>query len=154
MMNTLKPDKSMKQSSLSKYKKLQERLAKKGKEVIITPEGLPKISAVFIDFMEPYRFFLENSENRLFYVMIGTMAWNLSFIPKKHYKKELHCITDTLKAEMTNLDQEDQKEIRDSIAKLVERKLKYFADDPRYIEDFELTGDDEEFRIAIACSFL
>jgi hypothetical protein len=66
---------------------------------------------------------------------LGSMAWNLSIIPKKSRQKELE--TD-LKKVMKSQDAEAIEVTRVLIEELIERKEKLFPDNQRMIMSFDL----------------
>lgn len=129
---------------------LNKRLEASGKTTRKTPKDMPKMSEVFIEFMEPFRFLLENSEERDFIVLVGVVAWNMGLAPKKHHKKMIHSFTDSFAEMEEDVDPELTKEVRSVLTELIHRKVKEFSDDPRKIIDYQIKPGNDEFRIAIA----
>jgi hypothetical protein len=66
---------------------------------------------------------------------LGSLAWNLSIMPKKSRRKELET---ALKKVMKGQDTESIEVTRVFIEELIERKEKLFPDNQRMIMSFDL----------------
>lgn len=132
--------------------RLEQRLQKSQRRTARSPENMPKMSGVFIDFISPYEDFLDEAEHREEFISLAVTAWNLALAPRKHRKKLTHEFTEMMLEEDPNTPADVLKAMRTLLNELMTEKLEYFAEDTRFITDYELTNAEEwkDCRIAIA----
>lgn len=132
--------------------RLEQRLQKNQRRTVRPPEDMPKMSGVFIDFISPYEDFLDDEEHREEFISLAVTAWNLALAPRKHRKKLIHGFTEIMLEADPDTPADVLKAMRTLLNDLMKEKLEYFAEDTRFITDYELTHAEEwqDCRIAIA----
>ncbi|MCC6190985.1 MAG: hypothetical protein IT318_18345 [Anaerolineales bacterium] len=106
-----------------------------------------KMSDVLAEFVAPY---LELAETPAAYeqlLKLAVLAWNLALFPPA----ERAAMTDeAFSPERLHVDEATRRDMRLLAAQLILRKLADFAGDARYIVDFKVehNGDDYELRVA------
>ncbi|NJN72947.1 MAG: hypothetical protein HC799_09135 [Limnothrix sp. RL_2_0] len=132
--------------------RLGQRLQKQQIRTVRAPDNMPKMSGVFIDFISPYQDFLAEPEDRDEFISIAVTAWNISLAPRKHRKKLVHGFAETMLEEDEDTPADVLKAMRILLNELMTEKLKYFAEDTRFITDYELTNAEkwQDCRLAIA----
>lgn len=132
--------------------RLGQRLQKQQIRTVCAPDNMPSMSAVFIDFISPYEDFLDEAEHRNEFISLAVTAWNLALAPRKHRKKLIHGFAEIMLEEDPDTPAEALKAMRILLNELMTEKLEYFAEDTRFITDYELTNAEEwqDCRIAIA----
>jgi hypothetical protein len=115
-------------------KKVKENF---GEDILLLRDepGLVKMSKALETLVEPYLEKASGKHQIEVLLTLGSMAWNLSIIPKKSRQKELE--TD-LKKVMKSQDAEAIEVTRVLIEELIERKEKLFPDNQRMIMSFDL----------------
>ncbi len=116
-------------------------------DIVKNPKGHVKMSDVLETFIEPYEeeeLTLNQRQNLLGIVVI---AWNLALLPKDKRKAALkEIIRELLKGE----DPWFQRETREMIDEMVARKDQFFADNQRYIVNYQLQDLGTEFHLTVA----
>ncbi len=101
--------------------------------------GVAKMSDVLKDFVSPYEDVPQNKKELQRFLETAVTAWNLALLPKKERIKILDEIfIPILKKAKTVIDVEDIAYGRSLIEKLIDRKLKYFADNQRQVMSFQI----------------
>jgi hypothetical protein len=101
----------------------------KGAKLIGAIPGMPKMSAVFLDFLEPY---WKNEAQLRKLLIIGVIAWNAG------------CVTGEKKAALVEptlalVPAEFREELKCMLDDMISRKETQFADDRRLILNYDLT---------------
>lgn len=132
--------------------RLGQRLQKQQIRTVRAPDNMPNMSGVFLDFISPYQDFLTEPEDRNEFISLAVTAWNFSFAPRKQRKKLVHAFAEMMLEEDEDTPADVLKAMRILLTELMTEKLKYFAEDKRFITDYELTNAEEwqDCRIAIA----
>src|SRR5713226_8040321 len=120
--------KRKKRSHLGKIPPILRHLPKGVKLVGAIP-GMPKMSAVFLDFLEPY---WKNEDELKKMLTVGAIAWNAGCVTGQ---KRAELVEPTLAAFPADL-REDLKRI---LEELIWRKGTQFAGDRRLILNYDLT---------------
>jgi hypothetical protein len=107
-----------------------------------------KLSSVLHDFLEPYIDGEETEEEYYSLITLGVLAWNLSFLSKKAQKKVLDELFQP-NALMIQDRSEFIDDIKAVVRQMIVSKKRYFAKYKRYIIDFELKDEGDEFRLAV-----
>ncbi len=103
------------------------------------PSGVAKMSDILKDFVSPYEDVPQNRKELQHFLETAVTAWNLALLPKKERIKILDKIfIPMLKKAKTVIDKEDIAYGRFLIEELIDRKLKYFADNQRKVMSFQI----------------
>ncbi|MGC1375335.1 MAG: hypothetical protein WA821_03875 [Anaerolineales bacterium] len=100
--------------------------------VLVDAEG-PKISEVFLEFIEPYEKDAPTDEAFEKLLVIAVMAWNAAVLGAEEGQE---LIDVTVGAIAKSAGQTWGEEAKGIIAAMIERKQNFFADDNRYIMDY------------------
>ncbi len=97
--------------------------------VVTTPEGLPKMSDVLVEFAQPLLAEAQTESDYRAAFALASLAWNLAMVP---FLKRVKCLSELIKiTDRANAD----------IAwDLIQRKHKLFSKDSRWVLDFEITN--------------
>ena len=129
-------------ASNKSFEKLQKTVKQDfGEDVqmVRNMEGLAKMSEVLKDFIRPYADIPQNKKELQRLLETVVTAWDLAFMPKEKRESELDQIfASMLKKAKKNIDKEDLATSRALIEDLIDRKLKYFANEKRQVVDFQV----------------
>jgi len=126
--------------SKKSFEKLEKNIKSDfGKDVQIVRnlEGIAKMSEVLRDFVSPYADIPKSKKELQSLFGMAVSAWDLSFLPEKEIKTTLDQIF-TQAYNPRNVDVEEHKIGRAMLEEMIDRKLKYFADEHRQVEDFQV----------------
>jgi hypothetical protein len=101
-------------------------------------EGIAKMSEVLDDFIRPYADTYQTKKELQYLLENAVAAWNLALMPAEERIAMLDKIFVAMIKESKNLDADDIATSRSFIEDLIDRKLKYFADEHRRVIDFQL----------------
>jgi len=107
----------------------------------ILPEGY-KMSAVFLEFMEPYVTDDMEPEEQHLRFRFSQIAWNASFLPMQKWLQEFISV-------LKPFPPADQIILKDMFASMVERKRQNFAEYRRFITDFEILDQGDDYRLLV-----
>jgi hypothetical protein len=133
-----------KKKDKDKKKALKHRFAKPGAPtgaspadhvILHEPPGRVKMSEVIEEFIEPYSDHWETPEQLLRVLAVAAIAWNVAIEP--HRGKEL------VDGALAALSPDARDDFRLILATLIERKLRFFADNTRLILDYRVTTLDD-----------
>jgi hypothetical protein len=116
-------------------------------EIDFQPGEGPKLSAVFLDFIEPFREYASTDEAYQKLIAIAVIAWNATLLSKPE-RKEL--IDATIHSIVTTAGEEWRKDSETTLAMLIKHKERHFADDKRFIVDYRLTETENEYHLSMA----
>jgi len=102
-----------------------------------------KMSAVLIDFMEPYMDEVKTVHQYRILTSLAAIAWNAALLPQPNREEMIQKIEQTM-------PQEHRETVQELIEELIERKQEYFADITRYITHYEITETEDDWHLAIA----
>ena len=126
--------------SKKSFEKLEKNIKSDfGKDVQIVRDlkGITKMSEVLEDFVSPYADIPSSKKELESLFGMAVSAWNLSFMPEEERTKTL----DQVFAQAfnpRNVDAEDLEIGRAMVEEMIDRKLKYFADEHRQVTDFQV----------------
>jgi hypothetical protein len=121
-------------------------LLKDGWRVATDIDG-PKLSAVLLEFIKPYK---KDDPTREVYDKLITMAvvsWNAALQDGEERQKYIHAMVDMI---INITGEEWRKEAESIIQMMIKRKERYFAEDNRHIVDFCLTETSQEYHLSVA----
>ncbi len=124
----------------------QSPLSNQFEGIIENPKGAAKMSDVLEAFVEPYLDFTTNLQEREKLFSIAVVAWNLTLMPEQTQKAGIDKIIQTLPRN----DRQAQKDTREIIAELMERKQQFFANNHRYIVEFHLQTIGNRHHLSVA----
>jgi hypothetical protein len=111
------------------------------------PAGERKLSAVLLEFAEPYRAQATTVQAFESLIIVAALAWNKALLrgtkPQAAFDEMLHPFLDSLSAA-------GRTEIEQLIAVLIRRKNQFFADDHRYVVSFEVSDAGEQYALSVA----
>ena len=115
--------------------------------VINSPFGQVKMTEVLQAFVEPYIEETDNRSQRQQIFEIAVIAWNLAVIDEAKRQPMLDQAIDQV---LNSDDIEEQKDFRDLLEELIDRKLAYFDEVKRMIINFELKDVGREYQLSVA----
>ncbi|MEB3310576.1 MAG: hypothetical protein VKJ02_10110 [Snowella sp.] len=142
------------------FKRFKEKLESnpdnQNKLFIENPKHLRKMSEVLIDFIQPFLDDVETSQQRTMLVEIAIMAWNVALLPEETREEFLQQMLSSKNNQGISLFTEENSETKEEfqrlMKRLIKRKLKYFAEENRFVTDFQVTEDTGHFHISVASS--
>jgi len=117
-----------------------------GWRLVMDMEG-PKLSAVLLEFIEPYKKDAPTTEGYDKLVTMAVIAWNAALEDGAERTKYIQAMVNAI---VDMAGEEWRKDAENVIEMMVERKERYFPDDKRYIVDYRLTETNQEYRLAVA----
>lgn len=115
-------------------------------EIVSNLEGHEKMSEVLEAFVEPYLYTTHTYEQQKVLLTIACFAWNLSLLPANQRSVELDRIIHSL---TLGGDRQEEQETREILEEMMVRKQDFFADNKRYILDFELQRGNREHHLSV-----
>ena len=120
-----------KHARLQKQKRARQGLF--GDTIIVaTPPGGEKMSAVLLEFLEPYSEQWRNEEEFRKLVNLAVAAWNAALFPDSERDKAIQEIVDTVPPEI-------RADLREILEGMIQRKITHFGGNKRAIINYEVT---------------
>ena len=116
-----------------------------------TPKNLAKMSEVLMEYIEPFLEGTETYEECSNLLEIAVMSWNMALVSEEERQEELKELFSDNASDPEEIEAE--KLIQKLMNKFIKRKLKFFAEEKRFITDFKLTENSGRFHISVASSF-
>ncbi|MBW4557918.1 MAG: hypothetical protein KME59_18680 [Trichormus sp. ATA11-4-KO1] len=116
-------------------------------QIIIEPPGAEKMSEVLEEFVEPYIDSVDSIEAHRNLLQLAILAWNTSLLPQAEQRK---IVDSALTKNLFGGDIQMQKEIKQLVNKMIERKQNYFPQIKRFITDFTLKGTGKRVHLSVA----
>jgi len=110
-----------------------------------------KLSKVLERFVEPYQYLSTTMAEYEKLITVAQLAWNVSLLPAK---ERAQVLSDAFKASMPFADEKATEEFQATINVLLERKMRYFSDDRRFIVSFELKETEKGHHLSVASTQL
>lgn len=115
--------------------------------VVTGPKGGVKISEVLEAFAQPYLKETRTHEQREILFNLAVMSWNIALMPESKWQPAIDQIVEL---GSDRKDPRAERDIRSVIEEMIARKLKLFGECRRYIVDFQLQDEGEEFHLSVA----
>ena len=148
---------SQRKKELASFKSFKEEiendpeLKNKNTVFVETPKNLPKMSEVLMEYIEPFLEDTDTYEECSNLLEIAVMSWNMALVSEEERQELLKKLFPGDSSDLEEI--EDEKEVQRLIQKLIKRKLKFFAEEKRFVKDFKLTQNAGRFHISVASSF-
>ncbi len=146
-----------KEKASSKFLEKFQKSVKRDFDIDLQPltgqEGIAKMCDVLTAFISPYDNLPHNMQEFRYLIETAITAWNLALLPEEERITMLDKICVVMFKKSENIDQEFIEISRTLIENLIDRKLKYFADNQRRIIDFQLEDfGKDEYHLSVASS--
>ena len=123
-----------------------------GKEFLIAPPNMTKMSEIIIDYARPLLNVAKNDEEQKKALSIAIAIWNLSLYPKEMQSECIGKITEIMTASRKDSRlSENEKEVLNF---LMERKKTFFPEIKRVILDYEYVETPKGFHINVVSNIL
>lgn len=119
--------------------------------LVANPQGEAKMSGVLEAFVEPYWDTARNRSQREKLLSVAVIAWNLALTPENERQLMIDQVIEQSLEGNDPLAQQDMREILDE---LIARKQKFFADNQRYIIEFQLQDLGKQFHLSVASTLM
>jgi hypothetical protein len=116
-----------------------------------TPKNLAKMSEVLMEYIEPFLEGTETYQECSSLLEIAVMSWNMALVSEEERQELLKELFSKHPSDPEDIEAE--KELQRLMNKLIKRKLKFFAEEKRFVTDFKLTQNSGHFHISVASSF-
>jgi hypothetical protein len=125
--------------SFEKFQRSVKRDFGTDMQMITGQDGITKMSDVLKDFVSPYADIPQNMQEIRHLIETAVTAWDLALMPEGERIIMLDKIfVSMIKKAKKSIDKEDIATSRALIEDLIDRKLKYFADNQRRVIDFQV----------------
>ncbi|MBI4674676.1 MAG: hypothetical protein HY741_23780 [Chloroflexi bacterium] len=104
-------------------------------KIIQSPPGESKISAVFLEFIEPFKQYAETGPALEKLIVLGICAWNAALLSDAEQNKFVKEIMETL---LGQAGEEWRSDLDYLLKSLLERKAQFFAGNRRFIVSYHL----------------
>ncbi len=115
-------------------------------DVVVNPKGTAKMSEVLGEFISPYRHLAKNRNAYESLLAIAILAWNVAILPEDQEQK----LIDEALQQVVKLDFLVKQDVKSFLNALIARKKNYFADNKRYIMDFQLQEIGNRYHLSVA----
>jgi len=148
--------KRLKKAIFDSQEKLLQRVKDQsidgGKEFLIAPPNMTKMSEIIIDYARPLLNAAKNDEEQKKALSIAIAIWNLSLYPKEMQSEYIGKITEIMTASRKDSRlSENEKEVLNF---LMERKKTFFPEIKRLILDYEYVETPKGFHINVVSNTL
>ncbi len=126
-------------------------LGEKFAGLVKNPKGEVKMSEVLENFVDPYLGAVQNSQQRQKLFTLAVFAWNVAILPIAQQERIIETM---LKESLPGADFTVRQDTRQLLDSLIARKQSLFADNQRYIVDFQLQGQDQKFHLSVASTLM
>ena len=120
------------------------------------------MSEVLLDFIEPYRSFADTDEAMEKLVIIGITAWNVSMLPEDERDATItklaigaiggqslvRRITSKIRTALLGVSR-DVEDFKQVVYELIERKLRHYAANQRFIVSYELSQTEDDIHLFV-----
>ena len=148
------PYKSQRQKEIESLKLFKQEMENnpdnENAEFVENPKGFRKMSEVLLEYIQPFLEDTETYQERSKLVDVAVMAWNLSLISEEKRQEFVTQVVTELFSEPEEI--EVQKEFKRLVNKSIKRKLKFFAEEERFVKDFKLTENAGDLHLSVASS--
>lgn len=142
---------SQRQKELASFRRFKQEMENdpdnENTVFVDNPENLRKMSEVLLEYIQPFLENTETSKERSHLVDTAVMAWNLTLISEEKREELIMELFSGAKGT------EQQKGFERLIQRLIKRKLKFFAEEKRFVTDFKLTEHAGGIHLSVASSF-
>ena len=115
------------------------------------PAGESKISAVFLEFIEPFKKYADTDPAMEKLVVLGICAWNAEVVPAGERQKLIDTVMQNV---LGQAGEEWRGELTHILDSLTKRKRKRFADDHRCIVSYRLESTADTFHLSMVSTVL
>jgi hypothetical protein len=148
--------KRLKKAIFDSQEKLLQRVKDEsidgGKEFLIAPPNMTKMSEIIIDYARPLLNAAKNDEEQKKALSIAIAIWNLSLYPKEMQSEYIGKITEIMTASRKDSElSENEKEVLNFLMK---RKKTLFPEIKRVILDYEYVETPKGFHINVVSNIL
>jgi len=126
-------------------------LKNKNTVFVENPKNLAKMSEILLEYIAPFLENIDTYEECSNLLEIAVMAWNFALVSEEERQEELKEMFSGNPSDPEEIKAE--KIIKELMNKFIKRKLKFFAEEKRFITDFKLTQNSGRFHISVASSF-
>jgi len=127
-------------------RQMRERGLLKDGLVSTDTEG-PKLSAVLLEFIEPYEKDAPTREAYEKLVAMAVISWNAAIESGARRKKYVRAMVQAI---VDMAGEEWRRDAENVIEMMIRRKERYFAEDKRYIVDYRVTETSKEYHLSVA----
>ncbi len=119
----------------------------RGMKTKIMPGRGPKMSAVLLDFVEPYTKYADTDEAYRKLLTLAVMAWNASLMPAEERRRMIDSV---LNAGIPGGTKKLKADLKKLVEELIARKEAHFGQYTQMIVDFQLQDTDEGLHLSVA----
>lgn len=116
--------------------------------IIHNPKNQEKMSALILDLIDEYHRHTKTLDRAQSLVCLGCMAWNLSLLSDDDARRD--AIMEAARKAFSILDEQTNTDFMAIMKHLIDKKLIKYPDNKRYIVNFNVTEDNNEFSVQIA----
>jgi hypothetical protein len=119
--------------------------------LVMNPSGVVKMSEVLEEFVDPYLDFARTRQQRRKLFEVAVLAWNLTLLPEDSQQQMVEKI---IEEGITGRDPLARQDTRQILNEMMERKEQLFADNKRYIVNFNLQDTGQTFHLSVASTLM
>jgi hypothetical protein len=152
MSKRKKPQRKTEQTGLDKLEReLRAHGLPENVKYIRRPAGESKISAVFWEFIEPFKQYATTLQAMEKLVVLGTCAWNAALLPMDKQQKLIDSVFQNVLGQAGEKWRGDLNYI---LTTLLKRKEQFFADDRRFIVSYHLEDRGANYHLSMVSTVL
>jgi hypothetical protein len=141
--------KRKKRQMMSNKKKLKKQLrAEPAFKNLKIVEGAneEKMSAVLLQFVEPYQAQATSIQDYEKLIVLAMMAWNAALLEGAARQQMIEGVKEAF---LSSSGQEWDQALDQVLTQLIQRKERYFAENKRFIIDYRVSESEDEYNLAI-----
>jgi hypothetical protein len=152
MSRRKKPQRKIGQAGLDELEReLRAHGLPEDTKIIRRPPGESKISAVFWDFIEPFKKYATTLQAMEKLVVLGTCAWNAALLPTDERQKFM---SEIVRSVLGQAGEEWRGDLTYILTTLLKRKERFFADDRRFIVSYHLEDTGANYHLSMVSTML
>ena len=121
------------------------------RQVIRRPDGESKISAVFWQFLEPFKKYATTDPAMENLIVLGICAWNACVVSPTERDKLIEAVK---RAVLGQAGEEWRADLEQTLNSLIKRKERHFANDRRYIVSYHLDSTRDTYHLSMVSTLL
>jgi hemerythrin len=145
----MKSRKKRRNQNAADVEKLKSRfLANKtleGKQIVFKSNG-EKMSEVLLEFIEPYKKHATTPEAYRKLIALAVIAWDAALLEGSEKQNLITRSTETI---LGTAGEEWRKDLQHILTMLIERKERHFADNKRYIIDYQVSETKDNYHLSV-----
>ena len=118
-----------------------------GRDILIEPDGVEKMSAVILDFASPYLVKSTSDEMSRNIITFAILAWNLAIYKERGMDEAFQRIHDEVLSSYS--EEKGRQQFHNFLAQFLQRKQEYFAEHKSFILEYDISFPSDNIHLDV-----